>query len=74
MTRQRRDPAEKAQDALDIAERKVAKLAARRAAMLVVQATNRAELDLAREEAAHLAQSPHLTRQATGDYGEGAAS
>lgn len=65
----RRDPAE-AQEALDVAERRVAKLVGRRNALVGEARTVRAELNLAIEESARLARSPHLTRQAP-PQGEG---
>ncbi len=62
--RTRRDPAEKAADALGVAERRVSKLQARREALAADLDAATGEHALALEERKYLAQSPHLTRKA----------
>lgn len=62
--RVRRDPADKAAEALAVAERRVAKLFARREALHAELDAVEAEYDLASEERDYLSRSPHLTRQA----------
>jgi prefoldin subunit 5 len=61
VTRQRRDPADKAQEALDIATRKVAKLQAKRQTLEAAFQTLQVEARAAEAEVAYLAQNPHLT-------------
>ncbi len=68
--RARRDPAEKAADALGVAERRVTKLEYRRDELTDELAAVQAECELAAEEAEYLAKSPHLTRK-SGPQGAG---
>lgn len=60
MTRQRRDPAEKAQEALDVALRRAAKLDARRRALEAEVESLLAEQASAHADVEYLAQNPHL--------------
>jgi hypothetical protein len=61
MTRQRRDPADKAQEALDIAQRKLAKLNVKHTALIAEARGLQGEIRAVEVEAAYLAQNPHLT-------------
>lgn len=61
MTRQRRDPADKAQEALDIATRRVTKLRQKRHALESDLRALLEETEAAEADVAYLAQNPHLT-------------
>jgi hypothetical protein len=63
MTRQRRDPAEKAQEALDIASRRLAKLHAKRRDAEAAQRDLADELDEAQADVNYLSQNPHLKQK-----------
>ncbi|MCA1570759.1 MAG: hypothetical protein LC798_10675 [Chloroflexi bacterium] len=65
MTRQRRDPAVKAQEALDIARRKVAKIRARHKALKAELVELEAELDVAERDVEYLAKNPRLAKPKT---------
>ena len=65
MTRQRRDPAVKAQEALDIAKRRVAKIRAKQDTLTAELDALAEELKVADRDAAYLSQSPYLNQSAT---------
>ena len=65
MTRQRRDPAVKAQEALDIAKRRVAKIRAKQDTLTTELDALAEELKVAERDREYLAQSPYLNQSAT---------
>lgn len=66
MTRQRRSPEERAQQALDLATRKAQRLAKREADLIAELDVLQAALAVARADVAYLAASPHLAKPEAG--------